>query len=321
LFATNGKGSAVEGAAEALLSSTRDTDLVGWYRQGAVMGVLFTELPNPPGGCVKVLQGKMADAIHGRLTAEQERQIRISAYLFPESSDSGSTGLKDLTLYPDCQRRFESKKMSHAVKRSMDVVGSAILLLWLSPLLALIALAVKLTSKGPALFRQTRVGQFGRKFQFLKFRSMYVDSDPSLHKDYVAKFIAGRTDISRSGNGEHVFKIKHDPRVTRVGYFLRRTSLDELPQLFNVLKGEMSLVGPRPALPYEVERYQSWHRDRILEGKPGITGLWQVKGRSRLTFDEMVRLDLQYCRQLSLTLDLSILLRTPAAVLSGNGAY
>jgi lipopolysaccharide/colanic/teichoic acid biosynthesis glycosyltransferase len=148
-----------------------------------------------------------------------------------------------------------------------------------------------------------------------------LNSDAGLHKDYVAKFIAGRPDVSKDKNGRHIFKIKHDPRITPFGEFLRRTSLDELPQLFNVLNGEMSLVGPRPALPYEVARYQPWHRRRIWEAKPGITGLWQVRGRSRLTFDEMVRLDLEYCRKASLLLDFQILLQTPAAVLSGNGAY
>jgi lipopolysaccharide/colanic/teichoic acid biosynthesis glycosyltransferase len=167
------------------------------------------------------------------------------------------------------------------------------------------------------LFRQTRVGQFGRQFTFLKFRSMYLANDSSIHQEYVKDLIAGRNGVGQNG----VYKIQNDPRVTRIGQFLRKTSLDELPQFWNVLKGDMSLVGPRPPVPYEVEVYDIWHRRRLLQAKPGITGLWQVKGRSRTTFDEMVRLDLQYTLSSSLWVDLKILAQTPMAVVAGSGAY
>ena len=150
---------------------------------------------------------------------------------------------------------------------------------------------------------------------------MYVNNDATIHRDYVIRFIAGQPALDASHGKTGVYKITNDPRVTPLGRFLRRTSLDELPQLFNVLKGEMSLIGPRPPLPYEFQHYDLWHRRRVLEIKPGITGLWQVSARSRTRFDDMVRLDLRYDRDRSLWLDLKILLRTLKAVLSGSGAY
>jgi lipopolysaccharide/colanic/teichoic acid biosynthesis glycosyltransferase len=158
-------------------------------------------------------------------------------------------------------------------------------------------------------------------FTFLKFRSMYVNNDASIHKEYVQQLIAGEAERNGNENGEGVFKITNDPRITSIGKVLRRASLDELPQFINVLRGEMSLVGPRPPVAYEVEAYDVWHRRRILEAKPGITGLWQVNGRSRVKFDDMVRLDLQYAKTWSPWLDVKILLRTPGAVISGGGAY
>jgi lipopolysaccharide/colanic/teichoic acid biosynthesis glycosyltransferase len=151
---------------------------------------------------------------------------------------------------------------------------------------------------------------------------MHINNDPSVHREYVTKLIAGQAEREASnGKGEGVYKLTNDRRVTRVGKFLRRTSLDELPQLLNVLEGDMSLVGPRPAIPYEVAAYDTWHRRRVLDVKPGITGSWQVNGRSRVKFDEMVRLDLQYARSWSPWMDINILMRTPAAVFRGDGAH
>jgi lipopolysaccharide/colanic/teichoic acid biosynthesis glycosyltransferase len=151
---------------------------------------------------------------------------------------------------------------------------------------------------------------------------MKCENDPKIHQEYVRRFIAGEANPAGAGDNQNaVYKIQNDPRITCLGKFLRKTSLDELPQFINVLKGEMSLVGPRPPIPYELETYQIWHRRRLLEAKPGITGLWQVNGRSRLKFDDMVRLDLQYAKTWSLWLDIKILLQTPRAVLFGAGAY
>jgi lipopolysaccharide/colanic/teichoic acid biosynthesis glycosyltransferase len=208
------------------------------------------------------------------------------------------------------------------VKRVVDVAGSAAMLLLLGPLLALIALAIKQTSKGPVVFQQERLGQFGVRFKFLKFRTMYTNNDPKIHREYTQRFIAGQSRRHDPEPGKlAVYKLTNDSRVTPIGRFLRKTSLDELPQLWNVLRGEMSLVGPRPPVPYEFEVYDIWHRRRVLEVKPGVTGLWQVTGRSRMCFDDMVRLDLRYSQSWSLWLDLKILIATPRAVLGGEGAY
>ncbi len=304
----------------ALGLSTRDTDVTGWYKNHSVVGVMFTEIAVD---LKKSIMGTMllrvSSALRDCLTLEQFSQINISFHLFPEEwGEETPTHPQDSALYPDLRQEDSRKRVGRGFKRLMDVAGASFALLVFSPLFLLIAVAVKLSSKGPVLFRQPRIGQFGRRFTFLKFRSMFVNNSADIHKEYVRKLIAGNAD-QKGRDG--VFKITDDPRVTPVGRFLRRTSLDELPQFVNVLIGEMSLVGPRPPVPYEVEAYDVWHRRRLLEARPGITGLWQVNGRSRTKFDEMVRLDLQYARKQSLWLDLKILLRTPAAVVSGDGAY
>jgi lipopolysaccharide/colanic/teichoic acid biosynthesis glycosyltransferase len=185
-----------------------------------------------------------------------------------------------------------------------------------------VAALVKLTSPGPVFFRQVRVGENAKPFTMLKFRSMRTNASAAIHQEYVTSFINGGAQSASVGtlNGAPVFKLTNDARITSVGGFLRKSSLDELPQLWNVFCGSMSLVGPRPPLQYEVDQYKPWHCRRVLEAKPGITGLWQVEGRSRTTFDEMVRLDLRYARNCSLWKDLKILLATPGAVIAGKGA-
>jgi exopolysaccharide biosynthesis polyprenyl glycosylphosphotransferase len=207
------------------------------------------------------------------------------------------------------------------MKRFMDIVGSLLALVIFSPIILAAAAAVKFTSEGPVLFRQERIGQWGETFTFLKFRSMQAKQADNPHKAYIEKLI--KENESANGNSAEapVFKLIDDPRVTPVGRFIRKTSLDELPQLINVLRGEMSLVGPRPPVPYEFEIYDVWHRMRMLSVKPGITGLWQVYGRSSTNFDEMVRLDLKYVTDWSLWQDIKIILRTPWAVIAGKGAY
>src|SRR6266581_2647938 len=250
-------------------------------------------------------------------------KLSVTVHLFPESWDrDGAEPIADARLYPDLSNGGAKKHPSLIVKRVIDIVGSSALLFLLSPLLAAIALAIKLTSKGSVVFQQERVGQFGKRFKCLKFRSMYANNNPKIHQEYVQRFISGQAGSDNAEPGKAtVYKITDDPRVTRIGRFLRKTSLDELPQLWNVLTGEMSLVGPRPPLPYEFEIYEVWHRRRVLEVKPGVTGLWQVSGRSRTCFDDMVRLDLRYSQSWSLWLDLKILIATPRAALGGEGAY
>ena len=306
-----------------LLKSTRETDLIGWYEKGVVLGVIFTEVScEVEKPITEILHSKVVDALHGELGRKVTSSLVVTTHLFPENKGDKGAKVADSRFYPDLAKTTPQKRASQAVKRVIDVLGSAFLLLLLSPVLAIIALAIKLTSKGPVIFRQERLGQFGSRFRCLKFRTMYVNNDPKIHQEYVQRFINGRADSAHKESGKPaVYKIKNDSRVTAVGRLLRKTSLDELPQFWNVLMGDMSLVGPRPSLPYEFEIYDIWHRRRVLEVKPGVTGLWQVSGRSRTCFDDMVRLDLRYSQSWSIWLDLKILLQTPGAVLSGDGAY
>jgi exopolysaccharide biosynthesis polyprenyl glycosylphosphotransferase len=207
------------------------------------------------------------------------------------------------------------------LKRGIDIVGSIIGILTLMPVMLITALVIKVTSPGPVIFRQIRLGKQGTPFTFYKFRSMRVNMDDQIHREYIQNFINGDHEKVNQGDAEKpLYKIKSDPRTTRVGRFIRKTSIDELPQFFNVLKGDMSLVGPRPPLPYEAEKYQSWHLRRILEMKPGITGLWQVEGRSKTGWDDTVRLDIRYIRHWSLMLDFKILFKTVKVVLRDRGA-
>ena len=212
-------------------------------------------------------------------------------------------------------------------KRLLDLAGAALALTLLAPLMGAVAVAVALSSPGPVVFRQVRLGRGGAPFVFYKFRTMTHGADDGVHRDFVARLISGghgagpaAAELSTGATGTTSFKLQRDPRVTRLGRFLRRTSLDELPQFFNVLRGDMSLVGPRPPIPYEARHYRAWHRRRLLQVKPGITGPWQVAGRSQVPFDEMVRMDLRYIARSSLALDLVLLVRTVGVVLSGRGA-
>lgn len=320
---TNGGGSILTAIREAVSQSTRETDMVGWYREGTALGVLFTEISQQEKSFLeKLMQIGILESLRAKLGDARANQIHISFHFFPESWDepSRNPGV-DAKLYPDLLKCDEGKKVPRFLKRAIDIAGAFLAIVALAPLFFLIAVAIKLTSKGPVMFRQERLGQYGRRFTFLKFRSMRCANDARIHRDYVRRFIAGQIGSETTGTDQRsLFKIKDDPRVTRVGKFLRKTSLDELPQFINVLRGEMSLVGPRPPISYELESYKPWHRRRLLEVKPGITGLWQVYGRSRTTFDEMVRLDLRYADMWSLWLDVRILLQTPRAVLTGEGA-
>jgi exopolysaccharide biosynthesis polyprenyl glycosylphosphotransferase len=205
-------------------------------------------------------------------------------------------------------------------KRIFDGVATCLLLALVWPLMLVVAVLIKLDSPGPIFYRQKRIGENGQPFYMLKFRSMKVNNDDKVHREYMARLIKENLSLKAEGApAANSLKMQKDPRITRVGRFIRKTSIDELPQLFNVLFGEMSLVGPRPPIPYEVEMYQEWHKRR-LEAIPGVTGLWQVQGRNRVSFDEMVRMDLDYIEHQSLWLDTKLLLMTPFSLLSGQGA-
>jgi lipopolysaccharide/colanic/teichoic acid biosynthesis glycosyltransferase len=220
-----------------------------------------------------------------------------------------------VTELAERKRAPAPKRRQEAAKRLVDVSLSLALIVVISPLLLVLWCLVRLTSSGPAFFRQERVGRNMRSFTMLKLRTMYVGNHDEIHRNYVTQLLTGSEPPATGENG--LFKLEQDPRVTRLGAWLRRTSLDELPQLFNVLRGEMSLVGPRPVLPWEAELFEERYRRRFVV-KPGISGLWQVSGRSRLTMREALELDVEYTHRQSLALDLSIILRTVPAVFGGG---
>jgi lipopolysaccharide/colanic/teichoic acid biosynthesis glycosyltransferase len=302
----------------ALFPCLREIDIRGWYHGRRTIGIIFTEISAEQNSFIDTMIHKIYDRFCEKLHPEWINKIEISFHLFPETSmGTFNDETFNINLYPDLTKRNVGKFFSLGIKYSIDFIGSALALLFLSPLFLAIAAAIKLTSPGPVFFKQERVGLNGKTFPVYKFRSMKTNCDTKEHQNYIKKFICEQNNAAVEPG---VFKLTNDSRITPIGKFLRKTSLDELPQLINVLRGDMSLVGPRPPIPYECELYDIWHRRRLLSCKPGITGLWQVTGRSRTTFDEMVRLDLKYIRDWSLWLDLKILIMTPKAVIMGSGA-
>lgn len=308
----------LQSVVDGLAESIRETDQIGWHHPNSVIGVIFTEIGEADGKILAdVFLKKICSTLATCLSIDQIRTVSLSIHVYPADwVDTGGAPPQGPDVFPDSPPGSKPKRSHLAGKRVVDILGSLMAIGLFSPIMLGAAIAVKFTSKGPVLFKQRRVGQHGRTFEMLKFRSMRCESDESIHKEYVAKFIAGRAEDGQPG----LYKIARDPRLTTIGEFLRRTSIDELPQFFNVLLGDMSIVGPRPPIPYEVAVYSPWHRRRLMSVKPGITGLWQVTGRSRVTFDEMVRLDLEYTQTWSPWLDLRIILKTPRAVLGGSGA-
>ena len=317
---TGRRNEILDGVIKAAKAARRETDPFGWYKQSSVLGIIFTELGTADAETtIAKLVDKVREALATNLNSEDFKYVFLSIHVFGDDSDDH--GSANPAFYPELFHPHDSKKISRGAKRALDIAGSAAAIVLLAPVFLLIGLLVKLTSKGPVLFKQERLGQFGKTFTCLKFRSMRVNNDLRIHREFMKRVISGAHDGREHGGVTPVYKMTNDPRITRVGRFIRRTSLDELPQFFNVLCGEMSLVGPRPPLAYEYQEYDVWHRRRVLEIKPGLTGLWQVSGRSRVRFDDMVRLDLQYARDWSFWLDLRILLQTPRAVVFGDGAF
>jgi exopolysaccharide biosynthesis polyprenyl glycosylphosphotransferase len=265
------------------------------------------------------LPGELLFDVMMRVGRQRGVEFRIAPSLFnclPRKTEIDQIGaLPMIQLFREPLSRWAG-----VAKRGFDIIVAALALVVLSPLWLVIALLIRLDSRGPVFYRQERVGMDGRIFLFLKFRTMRAGADDAAHREYQRKLIAGASDTNLGDERRPVYKLHDDPRVTRVGRALRRLSLDELPQLLNVLRGDMSVVGPRPPIPYEVEAYELWHRKR-LDMKPGLTGLWQVSGRNRLSFDEMVRLDLFYIENWSFLLDLKIILRTLPVILRGDDAY
>jgi lipopolysaccharide/colanic/teichoic acid biosynthesis glycosyltransferase len=325
----NGKGNNdnekriyIRKVSNVLCSCKRETDIAGWYKYNSIIGVILTETA---GLNKHPFRQKIHDNLNNIIDPGLVKKIKISFHIFPEKDieRNPDTYMPDRELYPKRANRHYLKKTSVIIKRCIDIILSSIFIILFSPLYLAIPILIKLTSDGPVLFKQKRMGQFAREFNFLKFRTMHVNNEDDIHEKYIEHLIRKKENVNETtknnGNGR-IYKINNDPRVTPIGAILRKSSMDELPQFLNVLKGEMSIVGPRPPIPYEVKHYNVWHKRRIRWVKPGITGIWQVEGRSRTTFDEMVRMDIRYMRGWSVSLDLKILLKTPLAVLSGKGA-
>jgi exopolysaccharide biosynthesis polyprenyl glycosylphosphotransferase len=312
--------------ASLLALNTRETDIKGWYRDNSAIGVIFVGIKEKNIRTAKdIIARELKHKLKMELSKEVLDMLTISYHIFPERIHADNPDrFLERTFYQDLEKSSVSRFVGRFLKRCVDITGSIVGLVLFSPLFLIISILIKLNSDGPVFFKQTRIGLFGKTFTFLKFRSMYVNNDDRIHREYIAKLIDGKVGKELNKDGDAmvpVFKIKADPRITPIGRFLRKSSLDELPQFLNVLKGEMSLVGPRPPVPYEFEQYDIWHRERLVRMKPGITGLWQVMGRSSTSFDDMVRLDVKYIREWSLWRDIVILCKTPWVVLTGKGAY
>ena len=327
---------------------TRSTDIKAWYQDGKIAVLMPDTSRQGAFNLAEKLYQELSNLNNGRILYE-DCSLQVSTY----SKDNGSSrslsftqsnkqkkakknnknkveantseqlALGNASVLSDSyfydilcdSEKISSVRLKKAVKRGMDIVGGLVGIGIFLPAMAIIALLIKATSSGPVFFKQERVGYRGKNFNFFKFRSMHVNTDEKIHKEHVLKLINSSDSKDKSWA-----KLENDPRITKLGAFLRKTSLDELPQFFNVLKGDMSLVGPRPPISYEVEKYQLWHLNRILEAKPGITGLWQVEGRGASTFNDMVRFDLAYVNNWSLWLDVKILFKTVIVVLSRTGA-
>ena len=309
-FQKNFQDNPKNGVVPAISSCIRETDVFGWYEEPDTLGLMMTEIGDASSVVMEAIVSKISTVLQGALRAEAYCRVALVVRIYPTESE-------DLVFTTNVARRGVAPWIDRSIKRTIDVIGSLVALLALSPLFLLIAILIKCSSKGPVFFCRKRLGQHGREFSFYKFRTMKVNNDPNIHREFVAKLITGAADAGQNGG---LYKLKNDPRITPIGRFLRRSSLDELPQFINVLLNDMSLVGPRPPLSYEYEKYSEWHKRRVLELKPGITGLWQVEARSLTTFDEMVRIDIRYAKARNLWVDLKIMLQTPGAMISGRGA-
>lgn len=250
-----------------------------------------------------------------------DRHVRRQAEERVRGGEGAASAMQVPRMALEYERRAFTPRERHflALKRLFDIAGAVSALVLLGPLFLLVAIAIRLDSRGPVFFLQERIGKDLRRFRMIKFRTMAHGCDLSQHRDFFEKFVNGGSG-GVDGKGRKIRKLTGDPRVTRVGQVLRRTSLDELPQLFNILRGEMSFVGPRPPIPYELQYYRTGHLGRF-HLRPGLTGAWQVYGRSKVSFEGMIAMDLDYVRRCSLLYDLRLILLSVPVILSGDGAY
>lgn len=310
---TEGESINLNKTLDAVRARIRNTDISGFVNHNTI-GIL---LPDTNENGAKEICGKL-------LNGDKNPQFSATVSSYPDHifESLAKTGSIRPDAFPfGLENSIGPSWFKLLLKRGVDILGSIIGIVIFMPVMLITALAIKVTSPGAVIFKQIRLGKQGTPFTFYKFRSMYVNRDDQIHRDYIQDFIKGHHEKVNQGDAEEpLFKIKSDPRITRIGRFIRKTSIDELPQFFNVLKGDMSLVGPRPPLPYEAEKYEPWHLRRILDMKPGITGLWQVEGRSKTGWDDTVRLDIRYINNWSFMLDMKILLKTVKVVLRCRGA-
>ena len=314
LYRLNG---AAAGDADRLLdvlhTAKRETDILG-HLAGSQIVVLC---PDTDQVGIQAFRKKIDSQVGG--LPIDSAAATYPGHLFDRVSDGATASDLPPALLADTPGII---KHGYSLKRSIDIVGALLALVLFAPLMIVVAVLIALTSRGPVIYMQPRLGKGAVPFQFYKFRSMVANNDDRAHREFVAKLINKRHgDGSADQCGEQPsYKLKADPRVTPIGRIIRKTSIDELPQLINVLKGDMSLVGPRPPIPYEASNYDAWHLRRLLSVRPGITGLWQVEGRSRVGFNDMVRMDLRYIRGCSLSMDMRILLKNLIVVLRCEGA-
>jgi lipopolysaccharide/colanic/teichoic acid biosynthesis glycosyltransferase len=308
---------------DLLASRLRSIDAVGWLDSHHI-GILLPETDSA--GAHMFAKKVFQEKISGQLVPNYEIFTYPSEKLTdPEKRDLFEASVKAEHKkhrsslwggwhFPKPQRNVDYMfcLTKRVFKRGFDLVGAGVCLLVLSPLFLVVAVIIKVVSPGPIFYKQLRIGYAGQPFTFLKFRTMSPGADTKEHQEYLATLIKGVP--GNDGSDAPMSKLDHDPQIIPCGNLLRKTCLDELPQLINVLRGEMSLVGPRPPIPYEVKEYDSWHRGRF-NAIPGMTGLWQVSGKNKLSFREMVRIDIRYARERSLWVDIKILFRTPLAIL------
>lgn len=297
---------------ELLEGAKRETDILGHVGTDLIAVLCPDTDEQGVNGFTRKIESQMAELPFVAICATYPDQLF-------DTIAKGIPTRPELAALIESASRIQSE--GYALKRSLDIAGAIIALVLFAPIMLICAAMIAATSRGPIVYKHLRLGKGGKPFTFYKFRSMVSNVDDSVHREFVANLIKGKqlgepTEDDRSAP----YKLQNDSRITWVGRFIRKTSIDELPQLFNVLKGDMSLVGPRPPIPYEAMDYQPWHLRRLLTVKPGVTGLWQVAGRSSVSFNEMVRLDLRYIRDCSLMLDLNILIKTLVVVISCKGA-
>lgn len=296
----------------ALEECFREIDVKGWYKQNSDIGIICPEIEPEH---VNALKKKVEKSLDKSLPAPFRDSLSVTYICFPHVDSDIISSEKMHSVYPELKSNTPKKITDETLKRTLDLFFATFALIVSLPIFVFFAVGIKLTSPGPVFFRQKRIGFGGKPFTCLKFRTMHTNNDQTVHEKFAKDFIKARN--TQACEDTKAFKMVKDKRITPIGKILRKTSLDELPQFINVLLGTMSVVGPRPPIKYEVDEYHIWHRRRVMEVKPGITGFWQVHGRSSTNFETMVRMDIYYIKYRSILLDIQLILQTPLSIFKG----